>query len=508
MMGLENVFGVVAQSVVNIFTAVLILVIGWIIALILSSGARKAVEKTKLNEYLDDLSEEEKTDEPSKLKSLKLEDWAGKIVFYVVMFFVLIAIFQSLQLTIVAEPFSQLLSRVFSYIPMIVGALALLLIAIVLANIIRALVFKVLKASKIDEKFDQEAEMEERDKRFSPAQLVSRISYWIVILLFIPAILTSLQLEGILQPVQDMTARALTFLPNIAWAAILLVGGWLLARILRQLVARILESIGTDHLSESVGLSQIIGDHKISRLSGSLVYALVMIVAVISALNALQLDYITDPASNMLQMILSALPAIFAAFLVIAITYAVARIVRELVTNILHTAGFDRILMSLGLTEKEDFKGRWTPSESVSYVLFTIIMLFATIEAAELLNFNQFAGLISQLLVFIAQIALGLAIFAIALYLANLAHNAIKISDSPQQDILAKLAKYAIIVLGASMALERMGLADEIIVLAFGIILAGIVVTGILAFGLGGKEIAQRELENWLKRLRGESSEE
>ncbi len=494
----------VAVNFINIITAIVILVIGWLVALILSSATNKAITKTKLSDYLAKISDEE--DQEQGFKSLQLETWISKLVFYVVMFFVLIAMFQSLELNIVAEPFGDLLSQVFSYLPMVVGALALLLLAWISATIIRAVVSKALKAAKVDDKFDEQTDMPGASREMPLSQLISQICYWLVILLFIPAILTALQLEGILQPVQGMISTALNFVPNIAAAVLLVVVGWIAARILRKITTGVLSTAGVDNLSEQVGISSVIGEQKLSRLAGVLVYAFVLIISIISALNALALEAITQPASNMLDMILSALPAIFAAILVLVIAYAVAKIVKGLVRNILNAAGFDSILDRLGVTKSES-AGNWTPSEAVSYVLFAIIMLFATIEAADLLGFALFAQLISQLLVFIAHIIIGLAIFGIALYLANLAHDAIKVSDSKEQNILAKLAKYAILVLGGAMALQRMGLADEIIMLAFGITLGGVVITGILAFGLGGKYIARRELDNFISKYKEDKEE-
>ncbi len=97
-----------------------------------------------------------------------------------------------------------------------------------------------------------------------------------------------------------------------------------------------------------------------------------------------------------------------------------------------------------------------------------------------------------------------MAIFGIGLYLANLAYKAIKVSETPQALFLARVARYAILILAGAMALQRMGLANEIILLAFGLILATIAVSFILAFGLGGRDIAARELDAWIKQLKKE----
>ncbi len=59
-------------------------------------------------------------------------------------------------------------------------------------------------------------------------------------------------------------------------------------------------------------------------------------------------------------------------------------------------------------------------------------------------------------------------------------------------------ARVSIIGLAGAIALQQMGLANEIISLAFGIILGSLAVAAALAFGIGGRDIAARKLEGWL----------
>lgn len=54
----------------------------------------------------------------------------------------------------------------------------------------------------------------------------------------------------------------------------------------------------------------------------------------------------------------------------------------------------------------------------------------------------------------------------------------------------------------SAIGLTEMGLANEIIQLAFGLLLAALAVAVALAFGLGGREVAAREIEGWLESVR------
>ena len=119
-------------------------------------------------------------------------------------------------------------------------------------------------------------------------------------------------------------------------------------------------------------------------------------------------------------------------------------------------------------------------------------MIGAAMEAAQLLNFVALTVLIAALMVFLSHVALGLIVLGLGLWLANLAGSAVSATGMRQSQLLATFARIAIIVLAAAMALRAMGLANEIINLAFGLLLGALAVAVALAFGLGGREIAAR----------------
>jgi small-conductance mechanosensitive channel len=317
--------------------------------------------------------------------------------------------------------------------------------------------------------------------------------------------LSALALEGLLDPVQGMLDKALGFLPNIFAAGLILAIGWFVARIVQRIVSNLLAAVGVDRLSERVGLAKVLGKQQLSGVLGLVVYVLILIPVLVATLNALALDAITQPATNMLDDILTAFPVIFAAALLLAIAYVVGRVVSGLIANLLAGVGFDAILAKLGMG-KEPEEGEQTPSQIVSYLVLVAIMLFASIEALRLLGFGSVAELVTSFTAFAGQVILGLIIFAIGLYLANLAAKTIKASGATQAGMLALVARVSILALAGAMALRGMGLANEIINLAFGLLLGAVAVAAALAFGLGGRDVASRELEAWVKSAKSKES--
>jgi hypothetical protein len=129
-------------------------------------------------------------------------------------------------------------------------------------------------------------------------------------------------------------------------------------------------------------------------------------------------------------------------------------------------------------------------------------MLFATIEAVRLLGFEVLANLIAEFMVFAGHVALGLVIFGVGLFLANLAARTIGASAAPQAQVLALAARGSIVVLAGAMALRQMGLANEIITIAFGLLLGSIAVAAALAFGLGCRGLAEEAMTQWTGKLK------
>ena len=203
----------------------------------------------------------------------------------------------------------------------------------------------------------------------------------------------------------------------------------------------------------------------------------------------------------MLNTILSALPAIFAAALILIVAYAVGRVVAGLAANLLTGVGFNTVFARLGLG-REPGPGERTPAEIVGYLVLVAVMLFATIEAVRELGFVLLADLVMRFTVFAGEVILGLIIFGIGLFLANLASSTVLASGASQAGLLALAARVSIIVLAGAMALRQMGLADDIINMAFGLLLGSVAVAVALAFGLGARDIAGREVADWVQSIK------
>jgi hypothetical protein len=94
-------------------------------------------------------------------------------------------------------------------------------------------------------------------------------------------------------------------------------------------------------------------------------------------------------------------------------------------------------------------------------------------------------------------VLLGLVIFVVGYWLANLAATAIQRANRDNAVGLARIARVAILGLVIAMGLRAMGVADDIVNLAFGLVLGAVAVAVALAFGLGGREAAGAVARRW-----------
>jgi len=376
-------------------------------------------------------------------------------------------------------------------------------------------VVRVLRTFNIDQQFGEQIGSTENELVLS--ETIGNTLYWFIFLLFLPSILSTLQLEGTLLPVQELLNRILSILPNIFAAILIVLIGWLIAQLVRKIVTNLLETARADELGARFGLSGEEDSQSLSWIIGTLVYVLILIPVAIAGLEALKIQAISQPAIAMLDQVLNTLPKIFTAVLVLIIFFLIAQYVAEFVTNILSNVGFDNVFYWLGLqrsqaedevpsppqeSQEEGSLQQKTPSEIIGTIVVVGIMLFATLAAVDILKIPALTELVSGLVFISGKIIAGLVVLGIGLYFANLSFNLILSSEMQQRNTLAQAARIVVIAFTVAMALQQIGIAPSIVNLAFGLLFGSIAVAIALAFGLGAREVAGEQVREWLNNFK------
>ncbi|NYF96660.1 mechanosensitive ion channel [Janibacter cremeus] len=322
------------------------------------------------------------------------------------------------------------------------------------------------------------------------------------------ALLQLLGLSAALAPIQSLLDGVLGFLPNLIGAIVVFVVGALLAKVVRQLVETALGAVPFEKWFSKAGSTasnipgspsaqtegatppppnaQPAGDGIASSLPktiGTVLYALIMIVVAISALQILGIRAISQPAEQMLQTIFDAIPNVLAAGIVLALGVFIARFAGDLLQQVLDGVGVDRQLASVDVLPEGT---KVVPT--IAKVAQIGIVLFFAVMAAELLHFPQITSFLSEVIELGGKVIFGGAIIAAGFFIASLLAKLLS-------GIGATIVKYATIVLFVAMGLKYMGIADSIIELGFGALVVGGAAAAALAFGLGGRDAAARQLD-------------
>ena len=468
-----------------ILAAIAILIIGWIVALIIAAGIKKVLQKLGTNQRLSGA-----TGHRANIESI-----VSRIVFWIVMIIAVIGAFNVLNLTSVSGPFSNMIQQFLLFIPQLLAAIAVGFIGWIVANLVKMGLQKLLDRTELDEKLSA-------DVGVSPiSQNISEIVYWLILLLFLPIVLSILGLTGLLVPVQNMVNEVVSFLPNIFIAAVIVFVGYILAKIVRGIVEGLVGSLNLQQHAQKIGMFK---NSNLSQVLGSFVFAIIIITALIIAFEALGIQAISQPATAMLYEIMNAIPHIIAAALILILAYVVSRFVAKLVVDIVSGTGVDEIPAKM---DAQRFLGKTKVSSIIGYLIVFFTMLFAVSEAANRLGFEQISTLISMFIQFGANILLGAVILMIGFWLANLVAQVIGRGEYVSSRWLANLVRILIMGLMIAMGLRAMGIADSIVNLAFGLTLGAVAVAFALAFGLGGRDPAQRVLTDLIDKCKKEAKQ-
>ncbi len=483
--GFLMVFG---GSVANIVGALAFLCAGWFLAFLMSSVVQGVLNRTKLDNKIGEWILGEK-----KSKKVKVETIVARGVYYIAMLFVLVGFFEALGLELIAQPLYMFLNEITAYVPRVIGAALLFLVAWIVAGIAKRMVMFSLDKLDFNTHVKTHGDLEHAPVSESVGELV----YWLSFLFFLPGIIGALEIDGLLEPVQKMINEGLEFIPNLFAAAFILAFGWFIARVVQRISKNLSAASGADGFADKVGLDVMLGKNKLSDVLGTLGYVLVIIPVFIAALEALSIETLTRPASNMLNAIAVAIPDILAAVLLMAVSLVLARLVKDWVSNILSAIGFDNVLGQLGLGNHVP-KGSRTLSEIMGHLAFLAILLFSAMEAFNRIGLESVSVLLREFIGFASDISLGIVILAVGVYFANLAAKLILESGTEQSELVSSFAKASILVLAVFMSLSRMGLAPDIINMAFGLLAGALALAFGLAFGLGGRDFAAMVLKKKL----------
>ncbi len=313
-------------------------------------------------------------------------------------------------------------------------------------------------------------------------------------------VLQVFDLGSVIQPVTTLLDNLMAFVPNLIGAGLIFFIGLMLARIARDLVVTTLQTIDFDKWANKGGVDAATGNAAISKTIGTIIYAVIVIFISILALDALDLESVSAPASDMLRLILDAIPRIIGAALLLALGYLISRFLVQLLKEVLPGLGVDRAMANSQVLPEGT-----SLTDVVARVGQVAIILFFAIAATRLLGFPELTAILDQILDLGGRVVFGAVVIVVGFLIAGMLARLI--GGSGETGLAAKVVKWSSIVLFTFMGLQFMGVGEKIVQTAFSAIVIGGAVAGALAFGLGGRDWAARKLDQADKRLGGGSGE-
>ena len=377
------------------------------------------------------------------------------------------------------------------FIPKALGALVILVIGFIIAKIVAMIVSKVVNQTGIGNKFAGMLGSKAGGKKGSVGAGFGKGAFWVVMLFVAIACLNALGLPAVSEPITDLLKQFFNFVPKLIGAAAIGFVGYLVANFAK---------IGVNK-----GLTLSDADNRLKLAPGTLTNSLpmaafcfILLLFLPVIFGTLQMPQLSGPIEDIVKQIMSFLPKLLIAGVLMAVFFMIAKLVSDLVTNFLQGTGFNQFPKHMGLVSDTSQMSA-NPSDLAGKGAMAAILLIGATQAVEILNLEVLTNVINEGVAFAGPILVGAIMLGIGLWLGNLARKAILGSNMQNASYVANLAFGGIMALSGIMALKKMGLAGEIVDLGFGLILGGAALAAGLAFGLGGRDAAAKFLDKRVK---------
>ena len=367
-----------------------------------------------------------------------------------------------------------------------IKALVFLIIAFVAAGLASFLAKKLCRMLKLDAKLDKWGVNE--GQVGTSINFIGKLVYLIVFLLFLPAALNALGLEGVSEPITGFVSTCIGYLPNILFALILIFVGIFVGQILAQIVTVLLAKTKIDALTRKLVNGKETGI-KVSLIVGKVVYAVVLLIAIVQALTILGIEAISAPALSIISTVFGAIPNIILASVVIGVGLLIANIVCNLLSNLL--TGVDLNGLVSKIVPNANIK--FSVTKLVVNVVRVVIMLFIVAQGIEVLGLGILTNIFAAVIAYLPLLLKAIIIAIVAFFGANLLETFVVKSTSNAK--IGKITKAMVFVVAGFMILSQLDFATFIVNSAFIIIMLALATAFAIAFGTGGKDFAKKTLD-------------
>lgn len=381
--------------------------------------------------------------------------------------------------------------QVANFLPDLLGALLVLFVGWLIAKGIKALIVRLLKKTHWDERVFGKSDVGDTN------EFLGNIVYYIIMIVVILVVLEILGVDQVLTPLENMVDEFLSFIPNLIGAILIGFIGYILAKFVSNLVG-----IGGSFLDRWIDKTGFKDTSKIINILKKVVFIIIFIPFLIQAFNALQMEAISQPANDILYDFTAMLGNIIIAGLILAVFIWGGRYLANFLEDLFRSMGLDRAAEKIQIHNM--IGANQSLSKIVANLIYFFLVFFGIITAVELLGLDQLTETLDQILEVTGQIIFGLIILAVGNYISMVIYNTM--AKSRNNNFIASVVRWASLALFLAIALRTMGIANEIVELAFGLILGAIAVAVALSYGLGGRDAAGEHFKEIIQKFKDDKS--
>jgi hypothetical protein len=213
-----------------------------------------------------------------------------------------------------------------------------------------------------------------------------------------------------------------------------------------------------------------------------------------------------------LNLVFAFIPKLVGFLVILLIGWIVGTAVSKAVVFLLKKVGFDRFANRVGLARFEQRMGlTLDPAVILGKVVYWFVFLIFLVPAVNALGLTAVSNILNQIIAYIPNVFAAILVLFLgtlaALFLSDIVRGAFSGTNIANPGVLAAITRWAIIGFAAIIALEQLQIATAIMNELFGAVVAGAALAFGLAFGLGGRETAQRLLNRGESKLNSATSQ-
>lgn len=308
----------------------------------------------------------------------------------------------------------------------------------------------------------------------------------------------------IVDSLMDALNSIIGFIPNLISAIILLLVAWIIATIVKKVIVKGLGALGFEEWLQKKGLVDRqkgkSDSEGLIKTFGKLAYFLIFLLFLPAVFDALKMESVSNPIRSMMQSVLNFAPRILVAVIILVLGLFIAKMLGTLVKNLLQSLNVSRFNHYINFGND---KNSIDLPVAVGWVITTIIGLFFFVQALNTVNLTVLNKIGAAIIGYLPLVVSAGIILALGLIGGNLLAKFIR--KSTGNNTLAEVVKFLLIIVAVFMTLDQLNFAQSIVNVAFLLILGAIAVAFAIAFGIGGKSFAEKQLQKLSNKIEKES---